>query len=384
MKKTLGLLKDKSTPVVIHKFQSDFLKKKINFLGFDVIELAHGEKFFFDDQSFIQIFSADNCNPELCGRFFGCGNAEGDYLQLNIDTLALFEDANGNRLLNVNDCPYELACDTILSNGLVDNIDVLLVGYAGAGPYPQCFYFSDESERIRAVLAKEKQFIDQAKQFVNLVCPKIFIPFAGTYFLGGKFADRNVSRGVPSIHDAGNRIKQGLQVNSELVVLEQLQKFRFKERLIDSSACVPFGLAQDDYIREIKSLKYDYEYEFIDAEILQNIEKNITKVVLRFQMKAKEMVFDSDTEIILGFGKDWGYKFSTSMGVEKVMLENYFQDQSRQYVRLDLDIRLLDRLLSGPRYAYWNNAEIGSHLTYQHSSAQFERALYYCLCFLYG
>ena len=33
-----------------------------------------------------------------------------------------------------------------------------------------------------------------------------------------------------------------------------------------------------------------------------------------------------------------------------------------KYVKYKTDIRLLKRLLLGPRYAHWNNAEIGSHI----------------------
>ena len=34
------------------------------------------------------------------------------------------------------------------------------------------------------------------------------------------------------------------------------------------------------------------------------------------------------------------------------------------YTEIETDPRLLVKLLSGPKYAHWNNAEIGSHLTF--------------------
>ena len=54
------------------------------------------------------------------------------------------------------------------------------------------------------------------------------------------------------------------------------------------------------------------------------------------------------------------------------------------FVRIDVDHNLLHRLLRGPRYAHWNNAEIGSHLRYLRVPDVFERGLYYCMCFLHA
>ena len=42
--------------------------------------------------------------------------------------------------MNVNDCPIELAQSTFKDiKKQYEKINVLLTGYGGAGPYPQCF-----------------------------------------------------------------------------------------------------------------------------------------------------------------------------------------------------------------------------------------------------
>ena len=53
------------------------------------------------------------------------------------------------------------------------------------------------------------------------------------------------------------------------------------------------------------------------------------------------------------------------------------------FVRISLDKRLLFRLLKGPRYAHWNNAEIGSHLRFERYPNIYERGLYHILCFFH-
>ena len=52
--------------------------------------------------------------------------------------------------------------------------------------------------------------------------------------------------------------------------------------------------------------------------------------------------------------------------------------QFKKYVKILLDNRLLLRILRGPKNAHWNNAEIGSHLTFERNPNYYERGLYYC------
>ena len=39
-------------------------------------------------------------------------------------------------------------------------------------------------------------------------------------------------------------------------------------------------------------------------------------------------------------------------------------DKNKNYVIYNLDLKLFSRLLSGPKFAHWQNAEIGSHLNF--------------------
>ena len=70
--KTLEKL-NKKIPVLIHEFPEKYLKNNIERLGFDVIEIKNNEKKKLKDETEITIIAADNCNPEICGKLFGCG-----------------------------------------------------------------------------------------------------------------------------------------------------------------------------------------------------------------------------------------------------------------------------------------------------------------------
>ena len=48
------------------------------------------------------------------------------------------------------------------------------------------------------------------------------------------------------------------------------------------------------------------------------------------------------------------------------------------------DSRLLEQLLKGPKFAHWNNAEIGSHINFFRSTDEYERNLHSSICFFHN
>ena len=102
--------------------------------------------------------------------------------------------------MNVNDCPFELAKSALKDiNNQYNKIDVLLTGYCGAGPYPQCFDNLSLNEKKAAAKKKEKQFLDQAIEFIKETKTSYYLPFAGTYTLTGSLYKLQNLRGNPSI-----------------------------------------------------------------------------------------------------------------------------------------------------------------------------------------
>jgi UDP-MurNAc hydroxylase len=84
----------------------------------------------------------------LCYKFTGCANLNIKGSSQQIDTLSVIENKN-NTIVNVNDCPYQLAHQTLkIIKNHHKNIDILLTGYGGAGPYPQCFDNLSYKEKI--------------------------------------------------------------------------------------------------------------------------------------------------------------------------------------------------------------------------------------------
>ena len=363
-------------PVLIHNYESKFVKRKLEMLGFEVIQCDNGKPYMFNNGGLITIYAADNCNPEICGKFMGCGVVEKKFGSTQIDSLALFQ-IEDNAILNTNDCPYELAAQTIKTNKLDElDIDLLLVGYAGAGPYPQCFIFDSEDEKIKAAKAKEQHFLKQAVKYISLVKPKHFAPFAGTYTLGSRLAKLTNYRGVPSVSYATEFLNRTVIQGSEGIHLEQFDTYDCVSGVVTKSS-KKFDLSREQFAEKISKEALDYDNDNWDDEELVDL---IEQAYRRFKSKAEEIEFTSNTKLVVR-SDDIAFQFGTDSLVETISVDSKLVEP---YVRIDVDHNLLHRLLRGPRYAHWNNAEIGSHLTYLRKPNNFERGLYHCMCFLHA
>lgn len=363
-------------PVLVHNYESKFVKRKLEMLGFEVVECDNAVPYQFSNGASITIYAADNCNPEVCGKFMGCGVVEKNFGSTQIDSLALFRMGD-NAILNTNDCPYELAAHTITANKLDQmNIDLLLVGYAGAGPYPQCFIFESEDEKIIAAKSKEHQFLEQAVEYINLLQPIHFAPFAGTYTLGSSLSSLTEFRGVPSVSYAAEFLNKAAIGISEGIHLEQFDCFDCQSQELSKSRKKSV-LTREQYINEISRKPLDYDDDDWDENELSDL---IEAAYVRFKSKAEEIEFSSKTKLVVR-SANIAFQLGVDSKVEIIPVDS---DLVEPYVRIDLNHNLLHRLLRGPRYAHWNNAEIGSHLKYLRKPNIFERGLYHCMCFLHA
>ena len=56
----------------------------------------------------------------------------------------------------------------------------------------------------------------------------------------------------------------------------------------------------------------------------------------------------------------------------------------KPYLIINLNPNLLYNLLKGPKYAHWNNAEIGSHLSFDRHPNIYERGLHTSLSYFHA
>jgi UDP-MurNAc hydroxylase len=379
-KATFALL-NKSIPVLIHNYESKFLKSNIERLGFTVIELPHNERTHLGAGLFINILAADNCDPEHCLKLMGCGKVESKYGSTQIDTLCVIDNGKQS-ILNTNDCPFDLAKPTLnIVKNQYPQIDFLLVGYAGAGPFPQCFVLP-ENEMLEFGQKKKDQFLAQGLNFINEIRPKYVMPFAGTYVLGGKYAILQNFRGVPEIEEAASYFQNHINDETGVVLLNSYEFFDISNSKISMEYVPQDLLLKQKYIDEELSLK-KYDYELDDMPDISDLSPLLAKSYERFEFKRVEINFKSQTVVLINLYENGWYLISLDGNGSKI-ISDHSKVKIEKFVSFTLDLRLLKRLLMGPKFAHWNNAEIGSHINFERRPNIFERGLYHSMCFFHN
>jgi UDP-MurNAc hydroxylase len=377
---------NKNIPIYIHSYHTKFLKLKLQALGFNILELENGKRTQLGKNAYLNIFAADNCNPELCFKFSGCADLSAkDAHSQQIDTLSLIDDGK-NVLMNVNDCPIELAQSVFNDiKRQYEKINVLLTGYGGAGPYPQCFENLNLDEKLVAAKAKEMQFLNQAIKFIDEIKPDYYLPFAGTYTLTGKLSNLQNLRGVSSLDNAYNffenyYLSKNLSEKIKPLKLNCDSTFDLNTKKYDRSYCKinqeEFNLYITQKLKN-KLLSYEHDELPIFDEIYELSKKAYQKFLdknLINNVNLKSDIFIKVNEKSLMLSLDKNLSVVNSEEIDK---------QSKKYVRYETDIRLLKKLLMGPKFAHWNNAEIGSHLKFFRKPNIFERDIYNSMCYFH-
>ena len=379
--KTLSKL-NKKIPVIIHNFPEKYFKKNIERLGFNVIEIENNKKMKIEKDFSINILAADNCNPEICGKLFGCSVSESGYGTANIDTLAIFDNKK-QIIVNTNDCPYEISEKTAkIVSKQYQNIDFLLVGYAGASSYPQCFNFSEIKTKTEAHKKKIKRLNDTIN-YVKIFNPKFYMPFAGKYTLTGKNHILNERRGEPDLDFAVEYLTNNIdQKKNRCIVLNSKESFDITTGTSTKKYQKENLKFKEQYIKEkLSKIKFDFESE-PEPKITSLLEL-LPDSYKKYNDIRKKLSYSTDTKIILKLNDDKfvviscdgnGFEINTSEEIKNI----------KKSISIDVDKRLLYWLLQGPKLAQWNNVEIGSHLQFKRIPDIYERGLIHCLNYFYS
>ncbi len=369
---------NKDIPVYISSYHSKFLKKNLERIGFKVLELVNGKRTKLSNNFYITIYPADNCDAELCYKFYGCGKPD---LKSNesqqIDSLSVIDDGKFT-ILNINDCPFQLAKNTIKSKVLKDfkKIDFLLTGYGGAGPYPQCLDNLTLVDKIKEGNKKKFNFLKQSLDFINLIKPDYYMPFAGTYVLTGKLNKLQHLRGVPLVDEAYEFLEKNIDKSENIKAIrlnnDSTYCFEKKEysKKYELTNIKNFKNYQNNYL--LKKI-LDYETDIVPKE--NDIFDKSFEAVNNYFIKKNELNMKIQSDIYFSVNKKY-FKIPSNSSKAEIIYQNEI-DKNKNYVIYNLDLKLFSRLLSGPKFAHWQNAEIGSHLNFFRSPNSYERDLYF-------
>ena len=381
--KTLKKMK-KNIPIFIHKFHADFLKRGIERLGFNVIEVEHDTRITIKNNLHIRILAADNCDPSLCLKYFGCGIAEKTFGSTTIDTLCAI-DNDDQVIINTNDCPFQIA-ETSASKikNYYKKINFLLFGYSSATAYPQCFELSDD-ELQKSQEEIVKKFLSQGESYINFFKPDFYMPFAGRYVLGGQNSILEKRRAKIELEDALNYFQNSSIVDhtsQKGLILNQNSTFDINSGKSNQKYIPIDKEKKSNYIEtELSNRKYDYEKD--EYPKMEDFLSLIPKCHERFESKRNQLNFSSNTSVLIHLPENKMLLLHPNDSLPEIIPQKNIE-KFNQFLLIKTDSRLLLRLMRGPQYALWNNAEIGSHLEFTRKPNIYERGLFYCLNFFHS
>ena len=136
---------------------------------------------------------------------------------MQLDTLAVIKNEKFT-LVNTNDCSIEIAKNA-LSIIKMNNpsIDIALVGYSPASLYPHCMMNYTQEQMKNGVNSAIKSGLNRGIKAVNILKPKFFMPFAGSYIIGGKHYHKNKNLPLIELQDAARLIKENVEADSVLL-----------------------------------------------------------------------------------------------------------------------------------------------------------------------
>jgi UDP-MurNAc hydroxylase len=247
--------------------------------------------------------------------------------------------------------------DNLLHRGQIARIleltggppQIALLGYTGAGAYPQTYY--EDSERLHdRAEAKKRMFFGRYLQMRDALNPLVSVPFAGKYLLGGKLHQLNGFRGVADACEV-------LSFDERAIVLADGGR-----GAIDTLSLAPSAVRTEPYdldamIRYAATLAHrpmTYERFFSSASIAALPLKRLLPKA--FANARQRSLVSHDYYFCIKLGREW---FTGNAHRERGDCSFVPEVGAlRPRSELDVDPRYLFGLLTG--VFHWNNAEIGS------------------------
>ena len=103
----------------------------------------------------------------------------------------------------------------------------------------------------------------------------------------------------------------------------------------------------------------------------------------RMNTNRQLMGFETDTDVYIKLFNNELLYISMNGNGFSIVQKNH-PEKNDKYILMDLDFKLLYRILLGPKYAHWSNADVGSHIKYIKKPNIFERGIYRSMYFFYS
>jgi UDP-MurNAc hydroxylase len=342
----------KNIPIIILDTQPNFLYNILKNKGYCNIILVKN-----DETIAFQEFNITMYSP-FCEHVFHeakIGNL--------IDSAIVFENKNCVAI-NFNDnTPTVSACEKLKKK--FERIDLAMINYNAAGPYPSCFSNLSESDKLEKHKAILIRNYDHMVKVANTLSPSFVLPFAGAYVIGGQLANKNQYLGTSTWDECADYIKDKLNKDIEVVCLRENDIFDLSKGLANKPYIPIDRQHLKEYLEDIRALKYPYEYD--ELPDVDHLIKDIHTASKAMKMRMQKYGIEINTSVYIN--------------IMEQPVKIYTPEIENTVLHCSLDLRLLRRILD--RRSHWNNAEIGCHIEFYREPDHYEPDLHTALQFFH-
>ena len=286
----------------------------------------------------------------------------------NLIDSALVLENNNSTAINFNDnTPDEDAC--LFLKNKFSNIDLAMLNYNAAGPYPSCFdNLTIDQKKIKSQKILERNF-DHLVKIIKILKPDAVLPFAGSYILGGKEGVKNSYLGTTTIEKCSDYLRTKFQNQSKtkVICLNENNSYDIKQKKILKKYIPIDYLHKKNYEKKILKRKYPYQLGKQPNPIILKKDLMIASDKLKERVKRFRVNFQTNVFIKLNNSK------------KKILIIK--GKQKKNILVCKMDNRLLRRILD--RKSHWNNVEIGAHINFYRKPDKMEPDIHRALCFLH-
>jgi UDP-MurNAc hydroxylase len=324
----------KDTPLIILNEGPNFLKKNLIKKGFkNFIEIKNNEtvKFKEFNLTMYKPFSKHIFEESLLG---------------NLIDSALVLNNEETTAINFNDnTPDEKSCAFLKHK--FKKIDLAMLNYNAAGPYPSCFDNLTVEEKKKENKRLLKRNFDHLCKIIPILEPKSVLPFAGSYILGGKNYFKNDYLGTTTWDECADYLKKNIKIKTKIICLRENQIFDIlNQEQLEKYERLDL-IEMKKYIESIK--KHKYEYEKDNEPNLSKLQEDIKLASIKMSESYRKFNINIDSNVFI------------KVNEENIQIINGKDINKKLYCEMDL--KLLRRILD--KKAHWNNAEIGAHIQFK-------------------
>ncbi|WP_100401669.1 MBL fold metallo-hydrolase [Bacillus sp. FJAT-42315] len=377
----------KEIPILIHCYEEKHVLNKLKSIEFEnVIELKHKEIFSITNEFSIEILAADNCDPAICHKFFGCQVSQLYEKSLQIDSLAIIKGGD-YVVVNTNDCPYELS--HTMNSYIIEkynHVDFLLTSYNAASPYPQCFENFSEQEMLIEKEKIRKKCLNRTVNYCRDLNPKFVLPFAAQRVIGGEFYTLNKFTATTPLEELEDELKElffGNKIQTKVTLLNSEEYLDLSSEIQSKPFEPSVKEERERYFKEVLSQKkyiFQLPENKIEKDQYENLLPKLKVAQKRMYRKMDDVYYNLriDSTLYIDAGQDYIYKIPFN-GEEPEIVD--ISQMEEPFLKIKIDYTLLVMILE--RRAHWNNAEFGSFIKYYRQPNVFNRSMHHVISYLH-